>query len=250
MTGNSINRGQAAALTKAISVDRLGTYRTAASATGADPLQLYVWDRDLAAAFLADIAIVEVALRNAMHEALSRQFHRPDWFSTDIGLDDRSQGAIATAWTRLKAPRRTPGRVVAQLMFGFWRGLLEAGGQAGRGPLQHNCDYEQLWRGGLRTAFPGGRLEAAAEGAQFTRHWTLGVVSDVHALRNRAAHHEPLLDGFPLPGQKDSAGNSIRRTAQEGHEACLRVARIIDRDLAAWLTTTSTVPTTLAARPS
>lgn len=249
MVATSITSAHAAALTKAVSVDRLTTYRAGAGTTGIDPLALYVWDRDLAAAFLADIAIIEAALRNAMHAALTRRFGRPDWHATDIGLDDRSQAAISTAWTRLRADRRTPGRIVAQLMFGFWRGLLEAGGQAGKGPLLRNCDYEQLWRDGLRTAFPGGRRDAAAGGSRFTRHWTLGIVSDVHALRNRAAHHEPLIDGFPLPGQKDPSGNPIRRTAQDGHDACLHLARIIDRDLADWLRGSTLVPRLLSTRP-
>jgi hypothetical protein len=63
-----------AVLDPAISPDRFGTYR--AAARGDDDLarQLYVWDRDLAVAVLRDIAILEVALRNAMHLAASAQW--------------------------------------------------------------------------------------------------------------------------------------------------------------------------------
>lgn len=36
--------------------------------------ELYVWNRDLSAAFLADIAFIEIALRNATNAALARRW--------------------------------------------------------------------------------------------------------------------------------------------------------------------------------
>lgn len=231
------------ALTRAISPDRLSTYQAAARSTGTDVLELYLWDRDLAAAALADIAVLEVALRNAMSARLVEIAGRVDWYALDVGLDDRSLRTVAQAWNRLPAQRRTPGRVVAQLMFGFWRGLLEQGGHHGDGPLRTRRSYEDLWRAGVHRAFPGARAEAAGVGERFTRTWTLGVVSPVHALRNRAAHHEPLVNGFPLPGE------NRRLSVQEGHQACLRLARVLDRDLASWLGDHSQFADRLARRP-
>ena len=84
---------------------------------------------------------------------------------------------------------------------------------------------------------------ARAEGAQFTRSWTLETVTVVHAARNRAAHHEPFVNGFPLPGQR------IRLEVQDAHQACLKLAGIIDRDLAGWLRTSTAVPGLLNDRP-
>ncbi len=234
---------QARALTSAISPDRLGTYQAAAAASGADALDLYIWDRDLASAVLADIAILEVALRNAIHAQLSASFGGPDWYTRDIGLDDRSRRDLTTAWGRLKSPQRTPGKVVAQLMFGFWAGLLDAGGYVGRPPQDFKSDYEQLWRVALNRAFPGAKPEAAGEGVRASRSWVQTTVGIVHALRNRAAHHEPLVGGFPLPGQ------NRRLSASEGHDACLKLARIVDRDLGGWLGSASAVPALLARRP-
>lgn len=244
--GQEVTAAQSAALLRAISPDRLSTYTAAAAATGTDVLSLYLWDRDLAAAFLADIAVLEVALRNSMHAALSARFGGEDWYTRDIGLDDRSRAALTAAWNRLKEDRRTPGRVVAQLMFGFWSGLLDAGGYTGRKPQAFKCDYETLWRSSLNRAFPGGRVEARVEQEHFTRHWTSATVSAVQALRNRAAHHEPLVGGFPLPGQRDQYGNQVRRSAADGHQACLKLARLLDRDLASWLATNSRAALALA----
>lgn len=238
-----------AALERAISPDRLGTYRAAAAVTGCDILDLYIWDRDLAAAILADVAILEVALRNAMHTALTGHFGTDEWYTLDVGLDDRSRGDLATAWNRLAKPLRTPGRVVARLMFGFWVGLLDAGGYSGREPQAFRCDYEQLFRSVLYQAFPGGRPEARLASSAFTREWVHGTVSVVYNLRNRAAHHEPLVAGFPLNGQRDHHGNVIRGSAADGLAACMRLARMIDRDLASWLAGNSAVPALLANRP-
>lgn len=237
------------ALRKAISVDRMATYRTAAAARGCDELVLYIWDRDLASAVLADIAIVEVALRNALHTALTTGVGRPDWYLEDLGLDDRSRRALAQAWQRLPKAKRTPGRVVARLMFGFWANLLDAGGYYGSEPQAFKADYEQLFRSTLQRAFPGGRVEARSAGAQFTREWVHATVAIVQDLRNRAAHHEPLISGFPLNGQKDKHGNPVRLTVTQGHEACLLLARMLDRDLGGWLNAHSTVPGLLANKP-
>jgi hypothetical protein len=125
-------------------------------------------------------------------------------------------------------------------MFGFWRELLEAGGIIGAGPLKQQADYETIWRSELRKAFPGGRALAGSEGAQFTRTWTLGIVKDVHALRNRAAHHEPLVNGLPVPGE------SRRMTMNEGLNACLRLSALLDRDLHTWMTANSRLVWALA----
>jgi hypothetical protein len=77
-----------AVLHHAISPDRFGTYR--AAARGDDDLarQLYVWDRDLAVAVLRDIAILEMALRNAMHLTASAQWGIHWYADRSVILDD------------------------------------------------------------------------------------------------------------------------------------------------------------------
>lgn len=237
-----VNGAHSQALDNAVTPIRMGTYLSAA---GHDPTlarELYVWDRDVAAAFLADIAIVEVALRNAMDAQLVANFG-PEWYSTDIGLDSPSRSKLAQSWDRLPQARRTHGHLVASLMFGFWRGLLEPGGYVGKEPQRFHFSHEGLWNCALSKAFRGGRLIAAAEGSQFTRSWTLGLVSIVHAVRNRAAHHEPFVSGFPLPGQQ------VRLQVQDGHDACIKLAAILDRNLADWIKSTSTLPALIGGRP-
>jgi hypothetical protein len=234
---------QAAALDKSVAPARMGTYLAAAGRDADGARALYVWDRELAVAFMADLAILEVALRNAMNTQLVARWG-PQWFSRmDVALDDRTSRALAEAWRR-SAPHRSPDRMVAQCMFGFWRALLDKGDHVGAEPRRVRCDYEQqLWRGVLDKAFPGGKAQASRDGQRWNRSYALAVVSRVNDLRNRVAHHEPLINGFQLTGQH------ARRTAQQAHEDCMRVAEMLDRDLASLLSATSKVPTVFALRP-
>jgi hypothetical protein len=125
--------------------------------------------------------------------------------------------------------------------------LLDAGGTIGRPPQQWRADYETLWRSGLSGAFRGGSIEAATTGERFTRSWTHSLASTVLAVRNRAAHHEPLLTGIPLPGQRQATVSRI--SVNDGYDAYRRLLRMVDRDLDAWLVTNSSVAPTLANRP-
>ncbi len=242
---------QLEALESAISVDRLGTYLGEAGGDRMRAQELYVWDRDVAAAMFADIAIVEVALRNAIHGALAAHFGERWYELGGIPLDWRATTNPQKAWERLPAQDRAnpeqprvPGKLVARLMLGFWRDLFDSGGYVGKEPRRVKIDYEQNWRTVLHRAFPGGRVTAQHMGETYSRDWVLRQIDIVHAARNRVAHHEPLLRGFPLPGQ-----GAERLTVEEGHLACIRLANMIDFNLADWLRNSSKVPTILANRP-
>lgn len=232
-----------AALERSIKPARMGTYLDAAGGDGDRARALYLWDRELATAFFADLAILEVALRNAMSSRLEGKWG-PEWYrNPDMSLDDRSLNTLSTAWQRITG-ERTADRLVAQCMFGFWRGLLDEGGYAGKKPRRVKCDYEVLWRGVLDKAFPGGRaLARSEENQRWNREYAFAVVSRVNELRNRVAHHEPLINGFPLPGQR------VRVTAREAHEDTMRLAAMLDRDLHSFLSSRSRVRGILDARP-
>ncbi|MFC9556036.1 hypothetical protein ACFTWF_35030 [Rhodococcus sp. NPDC056960] len=201
-------------------------------------------------AILADIAILEVALRNAMHGALDWQWG-PFWYQTAPSqtFDQRSRDSITSAWNKIPKGRRShvndpalPGRLVANCMFGFWANLLDEGGPITKGGRK-KADYDALWLV-LRRAFKGGRAEAKTSGAKYRRVWVHSVVKEVNDLRNRVAHHEPVINGYPLSGQ------NRRRAVRQGHEACLKLARMLDSNLAAWIAANSTVPAILSNRPT
>lgn len=231
-----------AALDRSITPSRMAPYLAAAHKDLDRARRLYLWDRDLAVAFLGDLAILEVALRNAMSDQLERRWGTAWYENLQMPLDDRSMNALNSAWKRIKGPRNQD-TLVAQCMFGFWRGLLDKGDHAGKEPRRIRCDYEVLWRGVLDKAFPGGRAQARSEGKRWNRDYALSVVSRVNELRNRVAHHEPLINGLPIPGQK------TRMSAQEAHAEMMKLAAMLDRDLHALLFSRSTVPSLLRGRP-
>lgn len=230
------------ALDRSITPTRMGPYLSAAAGDPDRARNLYLWDRDVAVAFLGDLAILEVALRNAMHAQLEAKWGEEWYKNHDMPLDDRSMSTLNVAWKRIKGPK-SPGRLVAQCMFGFWRGLLDKGDHAGKDPRRVRCDYEVLWRGVLDKAFPGGRVQARADGKRWNREYALAVVSRVNELRNRVAHHEPLVNGFPLPGQQ------ARLSAQAAHEDTMRLAALLDRDLHSLIQSRSQVPALLTNKP-
>ncbi|MCX7540399.1 hypothetical protein [Corynebacterium antarcticum] len=230
------------ALDRSIGPVRMGTYVAAAEGDSDRARALYLWDRELAAAFFADLAILEVALRNAMSARLKDEWGCEWYRNPDMPLDDRSLNTLSTAWQRITG-EKTADRLVAQCMFGFWRGLLDAGSYTGKKPRRIKCDYEVLWRGVLDKAFPGGRALARAENQRWNREYAFAVVSRVNELRNRVAHHEPLINGFPLPGQR------VRVTAREAHEDTMHLAAMLDRDLHTFLSRRSRVREILDAKP-
>ncbi len=212
---------EAHSIDRAISSDRMATYLSESGGNRRLARELYVWDRDLSVALFADIAILEVALRNAIHREAS-SMHGVRWFETGgMPLDGRSLNALGRAWEDLpgyirqnaQAPEFS-GRLIARLMFGFWKDLFDAGGHAGKEPRRVHVDYEDNWRQTLHRVFPGGKAVARNLGVQYSRVWALRQITEVHALRNRVGHHEPLVRGFPLPGQQQQ-----RLSAKQGHEA-------------------------------
>lgn len=246
-----------------ISTSRFAPYLATAENAPALAARLYQWNLDLSAALFTDIAVLEVALRNSMHESATSAWG-PHWYSNpDVGLDDRTQRQFASAWKQLpkrvtdnSATSDVPGRFVAQCTFGVWANLLDEGGYQGTAPRRFRTKYDSLWQEAFKYAFPGGRLEAKAirdhspalrgpraEFPAFTREWTYRVAKVVNDLRNRVAHHETLVNGFPLTGQTQ------RLSAEEGYEHCLTLARSLDRDLASWLAANSSVPEVLRNRP-
>lgn len=246
-----------------ISAPRFATFQHAANGDNNLASKLYIWNRNLSMAFLADIAILEVALRNAMHKAATNHWGSHWYHASGIALDERSCGQLARAWNQLPKNVKerpldidVPDRLIAFCMFGFWTNLLDSGDHIGRPPRKVRVNYEEKTWPVFKRAFPGGRKEARSQrekifqktGQQvlepaFTRSWVHSVCKNINDLRNRVAHHEPLINGFPLKGQNQ------RMSAEEGYEQCKMLARMLDENLALWLEANSNIAKILAENP-
>jgi hypothetical protein len=157
-----------------ISQPRLQRYLSTTSGDLEAALDLYEWNMAVSGAFFESLSALEIALRNAFHERLAH------WCVSDPGqwyddpkniFNNGSKRSIQTARQRVadKGAAETPGRVVSEISFGFWRYLLTGSYQA------------SLWVPCLRHAFPGAK-----------RRDIESQVAGLHELRNRIAHHEAI----------------------------------------------------------
>jgi hypothetical protein len=205
-------------LRRYLSPERLAPYVDAAGGLGAAE-ELYEWNLAISAAFYEVLGAFEVTLRNALHGQLTAWHgqHAGAWYDDPRRvLSDKSREDIVAARDRVRRLGwpQTPGRVVAELGFGFWRFLLAS-------------QYEKtLWTPHLRHAFPQLRPQSRRE--------VHDRVVRLNRLRNRVAHHEPIHG-------RDLAGD---------HVDLLAVAGWMHPTVAAWIAGLSRVPAVLAARPT
>lgn len=175
--------------------------------------RLYLWDASVAASLWPSVALAEVILRNAMNDVICGHFgvEREDgWHPLALGptprihlLDDHRRELerdVDRLARRLDRPP-TGDEVVGGVSLGIWGILLDRGDMDD--PLRH---YEvTIWRAYLSNAFPNfrGKRRALRE-----------TLRQVSKLRNRMAHHEPLL----------------RRSVRSDIETIARLVSYIDLD--------------------
>ena len=211
-----------------LSAPRFAVYLAAASADRDRALALYEWNAQLSAALMHDLAHVEVGLRNAYDVALSARWPGPPHWTQAadtvfapvyrtrgrrrVDVNNKPRDSLRHALVNAGSRTAPPGKIVAELMFGFWRYLSSA------------AHEKTLWVPALHRAFPPGTDRAVHVD---------GPVGRLHDLRNRVAHHEPLLTTDVASRLADLTGLAARLDPQLGQ--CLQA--------------TSTVANLLSTRP-
>lgn len=145
-------------------------------------VELYFWNIRLAGELMFSLNVFEVCLRNRLHAFLIGRFGA-NWPYSQMALrqltaDDRRRliRQIADLQTANNGNPPSPDGIVAALSLGFWVSLLT---RSYRVPFG--------WHGpGLRSVFP--------HDPSLTQPDVYRICNDVRILRNRVAHHEPLLN--------------------------------------------------------
>lgn len=216
-----------------LSAPRLGRYLTAANQDRTRALDLYEWNARVSAAILHDLAHFEVALRNAYDGALTAAMPPgpahwtflsttvfPPLYRTKrvsagspqhIDINRKPREILDAAVQTAGGPSAPPGKVIANLSFGFWRYLSSKGHE------------KSLWVPYLHSAFL----------PKTNRSNVDARVGRLHDLRNRVAHHEPLLSTDLLARLRD----------------LLWVAERLDPSLAQYIRSSTDVPALDASRP-
>lgn len=188
--------------------------------------RLYAWNIEVTAAFWGPVSVLEVVLRNAVHDALARD-RREDWWSDPaLSLLDGERKMVNDAIAKLAREGNSdpsPGQVVAASNFALWTRLTGAG--IARHPVY---SYEtSLWQPRLVRAFPHlGRVRRK----QLHRE-----LNDIRRFRNRLAHHEPIF-AAPLEQIRDDVvrvASYIHPDAVTFIEGCSRIDEVLERKQAA-----------------
>jgi hypothetical protein len=208
---------------------------------------LYLWNIELSAAFQEILAIAEVALRNALDDALGAwnatqtkpngQPYPTGWINDPaaplaklttktrqsvVGYAQTARAKRAPTHPRKNAPI-SHNDLLAQTTFGDWNNLMPVSN-----PKANTYSTRKfLWEKALKNAFPN--LASDPHG-----HATANRVKNLHALRNRVSHMEPLLDV----------------AVEKRHNDLLQLLTAIDPALRAWVEGISRVPRVAVVCPT
>ncbi len=199
-----------------VSSARLRRYLVLAKGDTAQALRLYMWNTALSEALYGPLQGLEITLRNKIHRSLSVAFGACWYDAQGLGMRHVQQEHVDRAKRALgfQGKPLEPDRLVAELSFGFWVGLF--------GPK-----YEtHLWR-------PHFRKLLVNSPTPFLRKQAHAALDQIRLLRNRVAHHEPILH---------------RRLAEE-HQLILESIGWLCATTAAWVAHHSRFQSVYASRP-
>lgn len=172
-----------------------------------DLLGAYSWNQAVSSALLPILGDFEVALRNALHRALSQHYGGVDSFNWmmqrpnptnpaapplqahhKMGKISRNDIQAVVNKVRAKKPTGyviTPDDIVASLSFGFWEQLI--------GSLGHRSHSPSLQAAILSHAFPHAPDTGVVPygDAQF-RNRAVKLLTRIRDIRNRIGHHDSI----------------------------------------------------------
>ena len=190
--------------------ERIDVYRR----DGADhklTLARYTLNMALSESLYPTLQFAEIALRNAVHQALTTRCGTDAWYDSPLArLSTWQQDKVTEAKDALKKRRKslTPGRIVAELTFGFWTGFF-------------NNWHARTGIGSYlaKNAFP--HAPAAQQyHSHLDKRW-----QDIRDLRNRVFHHERILHWTDLDTRQYAILEIIFWISPELHD----LAKALDR---------------------
>lgn len=171
------------AVTRIISLPRISTYETATGGEVYDSmkaLDLYAWNANVSGALLIPLHICEVAIRNAVSEAIEHVYG--DQWVWSLGfersLPNPSKGfSPKKDLLNARQNQMSTGKVIPELKFAFWQNIFTS---------RHD---QRFWNPYLATIFPNMDM---SKSVQVRRKSIYDELEQIRRLRNRIAHHEPI----------------------------------------------------------
>lgn len=159
-----------------LSTARFGTYLAWAGGDRDRAVGLYTLNAALSESFYTSLHMLEVAFRNRINTVL-RADAGEAWFDLPAyQLNPRQPEMLTKAREQLAEGRKedSSDNVVAALTFGFWTALV-------------GKEYETLWQTTLNA------IAKRDDGKGLRRKDFSGPLAPIRLLRNRVAHHEPII---------------------------------------------------------
>lgn len=197
------------AILDSISQHRFATYKSSVfnGASEEECLGIYLWNKQLAGAFLPALQIIEVSLRNAIcaakrrHEEALIEQRTPaaNWPALKSRIDDQWFVTVMTernnrdSWRAVEAAKSqlikdgkplSTENLIAKLTFGFWVSMVNRDYSNGR------ARYLHLWPHLVPAVFPNALDKK--QGTPLSVNRISSDLRDINTLRNRLSHHEPL----------------------------------------------------------
>lgn len=181
-----------AAIRSALSSVRLDKFRLHGSESDCDVLARYCWNLALGMAFVPVLHMVEVTLRNTVDVVAQKTAGTvaphggvPSWLDLRPSLlhAGHQQKVIeAKAELRARGKPLSPGRLIAELSFGFWMKMFDVFYDQGAGRRGHGWP---LWTpANLHAGFPNMPKR--------NRQDIRDRLDEIRVFRNRVSHHEPI----------------------------------------------------------
>lgn len=230
ITNEPLTAGAAQLILATIPHVRLQNYLDRALEGPEHSARLYLWNSYMAAVVQRSTGLVEVQLRNAIDMGLRRwnTMHggRPEWIVNPVGpltaVVRPAAGRPLRSYAETASVSGDPTHddLVAGLSFGSWVRLLPRPGATSGNPRT------VLWNEALKSALGAGTEPVTAYGSRLRR-----LVN----VRNRAAHHRPLLEV---------------RLLNDAHRDCVEVLRQLNGPLARWFRAEKWIPKAIAEMPT
>lgn len=194
----------------ALAPERLDAYRQDAPGP-AVTLARYLLNMAVCESLYPPLQIVEIALRNAVHRHLTTRYGTDAWYDhPNLRLLSGQSAQVTEARNKLIDANKpiTPGRVVAELSFGFWTGFF-------------NHAHSRTGLG----AFLSAQVFVHAPRTERDLHRLSARWKRIRDLRNRVFHHERILHWTDLDAQHAAILETIGWMSPELHD----MARALDR---------------------
>lgn len=175
------------AIEQTLSINRFSTYRQAVTNSLGQPcssttLQLYEWNAELSSRFFFPIHIYEVAMRNAISDAISIRYGH-DWPTNTVFQNSLNHSDKQTLLAALSKGYLGVGKLLPEIKFVWFENMLTS---------RHDG---RIWKPYITQTFPNAPTSMTP---QEIRKSLKEACYMIRKFRNRCGHHEPIFNSSNL----------------------------------------------------